>query len=250
MNNRRLAIDREKIDIEKYQEVKFMTRERRNNFGAAKTLVVAAIAIILCLLLMVTGTYALFSDDATVSNHLQAGTLEVSMTRTKLVKNALDEKGYLSETTDEEPLTILPTTDDASVNLFGMDENDVIVPGCFYEATVEITNGGSVAFNYYIEIVGSEDFDEAWANQLAISLCLLDEEGNEIEGKEAVGYVGAEDITIGGSDNPVGVMEANATAQSFKIRLEFVDSNMNNDVQGKALTFDFVVHAVQLTEAP
>lgn len=55
-----------------------------------RALLSAALTIMLSVSIGVAGTYALFSDSAEVTNHLQAGTLELGLTRTKLVKSVPD----------------------------------------------------------------------------------------------------------------------------------------------------------------
>lgn len=55
-----------------------------------RALLSAALTIMLSVSIGVAGTYALFSDSVEVTNHLQAGTLELGLTRTKLVKSVPD----------------------------------------------------------------------------------------------------------------------------------------------------------------
>ena len=46
-----------------------------------RTLIVSAAIILLAMTIIVGTTFALFTDTQTVSNHLQAGTLEVTLKR-------------------------------------------------------------------------------------------------------------------------------------------------------------------------
>ena len=58
-----------------------------------KTLLVCALSIMLCVTAVAVGTYALFSDNVTVKNHLQAGTLKATLTRTLLEKSEIGTDG-------------------------------------------------------------------------------------------------------------------------------------------------------------
>ena len=66
-----------------------------------RALLSAALMIMLSVSIAVAGTYALFSDSVEVTNHLQAGTLELGLTRAKLVKSVPDATtGMLTKTED------------------------------------------------------------------------------------------------------------------------------------------------------
>ena len=64
-----------------------------------RTLLMCTLSIMLCMATVVVGTYALFTDKVTLNNHLQAGTLEISLVRTKLTKTELTADGYLETNT-------------------------------------------------------------------------------------------------------------------------------------------------------
>ncbi len=66
-------------------------QSQESAYSSRKTRVVliAVIVAVLGLTLAVAGTYALFSDSATVNNHLSAGSLKIGLTRTKYDKHVL-----------------------------------------------------------------------------------------------------------------------------------------------------------------
>ena len=97
----------------------------------------------------VAGTYALFSDNVEVTNHLQAGTLELGLTRTKLVKSVPDATtGMPTKTEDATARDFSAAT---SENVFGIGD-EKIAPGSWYEVEMHVINKGTVAFNYRVAI--------------------------------------------------------------------------------------------------
>jgi len=57
-----------------------------------RSVLLSVMTLVLCLALVAGGTYALFSDQVTLTNHLEAGTLDITLTRTKLVTKSLDNE--------------------------------------------------------------------------------------------------------------------------------------------------------------
>ena len=53
--------------------------------------------ILLCTAIIVGMTFALFSEQMKLTNHLKAGELSITLTRTNLKYSTLDGKGYLKE---------------------------------------------------------------------------------------------------------------------------------------------------------
>ena len=88
-----------------------------------RALLSAALTIMLSVSIGVAGTYALFSDNVEVTNHLQAGTLELGLTRTKLVKSVPDATtGMPTKTEDATTRDFSAAT---SENVFG-DRKSVV----------------------------------------------------------------------------------------------------------------------------
>ena len=68
-----------------------MTKKKR-------TILLSVMTAVLCLALVAGGTYALFSDQVTLTNHLEAGKLDITLTRTYLKTKSLNSQtGYLDE---------------------------------------------------------------------------------------------------------------------------------------------------------
>ena len=119
---------------------------------------------------------------------------------------------------------------------------------------MELSNGGDVAFSYWVEIVLQNPEaakDVAFSDQLLVSVTTqntgagmsLTEQPIENDGKK---------ITIGSKENPVGVVEL-STSQTFSVKIEFKDygdamDNVNNNAKDGQLQFDMIVHAVQVVK--
>jgi len=196
----------------------------------------------LCLALVAVGTYALFSDQVTLENHLQAGTLDVTLTRTSLKTKTLDDTtGFLVDNpvNDEDVDFSKPTTR----NVFDLETGDLIVPQSSYLAEMKIENNSDVAFKYWIEVVLKDSTDPAFAEQLDVKVTTE----KMPQGTSATLSAG---LKVGSEQTPIGTL-AKGTSQTFTISVTFVDdNNVNNDAMNDELNFDIVVHAVQETEDP
>ena len=199
-----------------------------------RALLVSCSIIMLCMCIIVGSTYALFTDSATVKNHLKAGNLDVTLTRTNLEYRVLDEYGMLKTTT-------VGTTEDftgaTGENVFGIDATDMkIVPGSYFDATMELANGGNVAFNYMVTIKlisGSN----ALAEQIDVTITHPDNTKTEV----------SLDQLIAGLEITVGTMKNGDTVQTFGVRVDFPDQADNNDAKDLAVVFDLIVTATQAT---
>ena len=119
---------------------------------------------------------------------------------------------------------------------------------------MEISNGGNVAFAYWVEIVLTAPTaakDVALSEQLLVSVktenagagMSLTDRPIKNDGKK---------ITIGSQSNPVGVVEL-SKAQTFSVKVAFKDygdniDNANNNAKNGELAFDMIVYAVQVVE--
>lgn len=203
-----------------------------------RSVLMSVLTIMLSLALFAGGTYALFTEEVTFTNHLQAGTMDVTLTRTHAETLTLDPKtGFMirNEITDPEPFT---SANDK--NVFGLSAGELIVPGCKYSATLNIKNDetkSDVAFDYWVQIVYKGDLTLDLANQLKISV-KTDSDKTE----ETLLSTG---LTLGQKGAPLGTL-AKGDSESFTVTVEFVDDDkVNNAAQSQALNFDIVVHAVQ-----
>ncbi len=202
-------------------------------------LLVSCSVILLCMCIIVGMSYALFSDSVSVKNHLQAGTLDITLTRTNLVYNVLGDDGFLSETEVTDDINF---TDGISENVFGIDSKDIrIVPGSYFDADMEISNNGNVAFSYSVKIKLAEE-SNSLAEQLRVTVTHPD---NTTTTKLL------SELTGTGLDIAVGEMTAQDSSQKFSVRVDFVNLNseINNSAQSETTSFDLIVTAVQKTSS-
>ena len=208
-----------------------------------KALLVSTAIILLCMTIIVGMTWALFTDTKTVSNHLQAGDLSITLKRTELTKTTLNAQGKL--VTSAPDTTTKNFSNPTDENVFGIVEGEKIVPGTKYQASMQIENHSDVAFGYWIEIVCTDKTNGAdLAKQLKVTVNM---------GADASASVN-DGLTVGSSSNYVGELIIDATAE-FTVTVEFLDSfvaenniDHNDLAQGESLSFDLVVHAVQATD--
>lgn len=192
-----------------------------------RVLLTACTTIMLFVALIVAGTYALFSDSVTMKNHLQAGTLEVKLERLDLKWTELDSTtGYLKEGSNTDVVNFTEATEE---NIFGISTDSKIVPGCFYEATLKLTNIGSVAFDYSVAIV-LDGISNELAEQLKVTVDTVDK-----------GTLSAGTTTVAKD-----MLAINEFTKTFIVRIEFVNNNaINNAAQAMQVCFDLIVRATQ-----
>ncbi len=189
------------------------------------TILAACIAIVLSLSAIVGGTFALFSADVAVTNNvLQAGSLSVKLERISLQATDL-ENGVLVPGQD---VADSPAKDfsNSQENVFGLDGNDVIVPGSEYIATMRLTNTGTVAFDFTASLQITDDNAEAKLSE-QLTLKLLDVNDNELQN----GTVYA------GNDNTF----------TFKVVLIFNDLSTNNTVMNAGAKVNLLISCTQKT---
>lgn len=199
-----------------------------------KVLIASAFAIVGAAALVVAGTYALFSDSISIDNHLQAGTLKAKLERTSLNMVTLDpETGYLVEHSDDE-IKDFTESSMLSENIFGLEEDSLIFPAAFYEVTMKLSNDGSVAFDYTVNIVLTSE-SNALAEQLKVTVDDDAENAKYLSDGETILASGTLDKTEGRS------------FITFTIRIEFMNQNNNNDAQDLKVDFDLMVKVIQRT---
>lgn len=219
-----------------------LNKEEESNMekSKVKTLLIACVTIMLCAAMIIGGTYALWSDNVTVNNHLTAGTLKVKLERVSLTKTYLDSQtGYL--TTSEPDTTVVDFSGSTTENVFGLsnyatEDVEKIVPGAEYEARLKITNNGDVAFTYEIIIVL-----KTASNELAEQLKVY------VDGEDK-GYL-SEFINDGQAVVEQQAMAKTDLAKEFTVKLAFEDLSANNDAKEQSAEFDLLVKAVQATQA-
>lgn len=202
-----------------------------------RTLLVACVMIMLCAAMIVGGTYALWSDNVTVENHLSSGTLQVKLERISLTKTYLDdETGYLVTAGPDTTIVDFTDTNTADDNVFGI-EDEKVVPCSEYEAKLRLTNNGDVAFTYDV-IIKLNSASNALAKQLKVYIDGEDKgtlDQYAVDGKAVIS---------------TQTMAKNDVAKEFTVKIQFInDNDINNDAQDKEVKFDLLVNAVQKTSA-
>lgn len=205
-----------------------MTKKKR-------TLLVSFSIIVLCLCAMVGMTYALFTDSVLVKNHLAAGNLDITLTRTNLEYRVLDDNGYLETITVTDDLDFTSSTKE---NIFGIDaEGMLITPGSYFDADLKITNDGNVAFTYSVTIKLSSEANKL-AEQMIVTITHSDGSLTVKKLSELSSSLTME----------AGTMGANDLAKSFSVKILFDDLSSNNLAKDQTAVFDIVVNAVQATK--
>lgn len=204
-----------------------------------RALLLASMSIMFCVAVLVAGTFALFSDRATITNHLEAGTLKVKLVRTKLECNRLDTDGIakaVAADTTEKDFTSASTD-----NVFGMSGSELIAPSSSYKATMYIANnGGTVAFDYKVKIViGASD------SQLAEQIKVI-VNGDTENAKYLSDYVAGNDYVV---KSGLVKTDGSLNGEEFSVKLVFENRSDNNAAQAKQARFDMIVEATQHTEA-
>lgn len=200
---------------------------------ASRKLLLALLTIAVCIALLVAGTYALFSADFPVTNHLAAGNLSATLVRDNLETVTLNAGGNLTSTTDGRDKDFTNASSENN-NLFDLAEGVCVAPGCRFTADMVLTNTGTVAFSYWIEVVLKSEAN-AFAAQLTVSVTSAD-----VTAKEPL----AEGITLGSEGEGLGVVIVGSSAR-FSLSVEFSDLENNNDAQDQMVEFDMIVHAIQ-----
>lgn len=209
-----------------------------------RALIVSGAIILLCMTIIAGTTWALFTDTQTVSNHLQAGDLKITLARTELTKRTLNSVGKL--VTSAPDTTRLDFSNPTDENVFGIVDDEKIVPGTKYVAKMEISNKSDVAFGYWVEIKCTDaTAGEHLAKQLKVTVNT---------GTDATAFVNDGLIVKGANDGYVGELLIGESAE-FTVTVEFLDSfvvenniEANDLAQGENLSFDLVIHAVQATD--
>lgn len=203
-----------------------------------RSIIVTCMMILFCTALVVGSTVALWSDSVRVENHLTAGTLNVKLERIGLTKTSLDdETGYLTVVEDAQTVD-LTDTDTSNANVFGIGENEKVVPGAYYDAKLRLTNDGDVSFSYDV-IIKLTSASNALAEQLKVFVDGVDKGYlSEFAGDDGVAVISTQTMT------------KNDGAKVFSVKIVFDDLDENNAAQNERASLDLLINAVQLTAEP
>lgn len=229
-----------------------------------RVLLLACSTILLCCSVIAGATFALFTDSAKVSNHLRAGYLDVTLQRTGYTHKKLDRTtGYLTTVTDT---TVTDFSKPTNQNLFGLttdgESADLMVPGVSYQSEMKLTNNGTVAFRYTVNVQYGGEGSAEFAKQLKVSLLVPD--GTDGTWKTAASaYLNTLSQGFNAEDNEDlnGVLTVEAGQEKvFAVKVEFVDDvadttlendSVNRDPNEVAtayeVSFDLIIEATQQT---
>ncbi len=208
-----------------------------------KTLLLSMLTLCISTALVVGGTFALFTDNVTVNNHLQAGNLTVGLYRTAYTENALDDNGYLEKTVVQAQDDVIDSNDLNLENELWLFDIDNAVPQSYYEADIDVVNEGSVAFDYGMRIVLTNGSDTALVDQIEITVTYGDEQTKS--------FILSEYAT---NDVGLGILTTEQSGR-FTVNAEFIDhgnalNNANNAAQNQTVEFYVQVYATQRVSAP
>ena len=200
---------------------------------------IALMTIAMCSIMLMVGTYALFTDEVRLTTHLNSGTTEITLERTKLVATTLDNTtGYLTTNVNNDTVDFSAPSNE---NVFGISGNDLIVPCCSFDATMKISNGSDTAFSWWLAIEYDNSATVALADQLKVTVT--------IDGVATTSSL-SQGLALGSETQPKGTL-AKSAAATFNVKVEFIDNTaINNAAQDQNLNFDLVVYAIQATQAP
>ncbi len=235
-----------------------------------RTKLLTAIGALVCsLALLVGGTYALFTDEAKITNHLQAGTMELTLVRTNYQHNLLNERGFIADVTPEGSDADMDFSEANEENLFGLTAETLFAPGASATANLTISNqkqdavdatitddeavdtSSDVAFGYWLELVVADDSqDVALKHQLEVTVVVNPGEDDEYTYTQLLGG-DATSFAIRPTESPyIGILGV-GDAQNFDVTVTFMnmdtDGSINNLAKNNSVTFDLIVKAVQVT---
>lgn len=204
-----------------------------------RSVLLSVMMLVLSIALLASGTYALFTNEVKLKNHLQAGTLDITLTRTSLLAKTIDtETGILVD--KEDPADVDFSTPN-NLNVFGIATDMLIVPCSKFTAEMQISNNSDVAFAYWLEIKFDDSENLELADQLEVTVTT----------DKSITSPLSQGLMIGSESSPIGTL-AISGSQLFTVSLEFLDLDdaVNNAAKNQTLSFDLIVHAVQVVKAP
>lgn len=213
------------------------------------SILAAFIIVLLCSAMIVTGTYALFTDTFSQKTVLKAGTMKIRLLRTKLEYTELNGDGLFERKTDTRQLVYAQpeageTT--STENVFGLTNETLLIPTSEYKATMRLENKSDVAFNYYLSIEGLGD---AAKNHFSDKLTVivdtdLTNSAAGAAGGETKTTVSVANTAIGDANAPVGQVLIGGVAD-FTVTIIF-ERDATNNAQAQEANFNLTVHAVQV----
>lgn len=232
-----------------------------------RTLLLSTMIIMLCVLIISASSFALFTDSASIENHLEAGTLDLKLIRVGVTHSYLDSEGYIS-TKSYQNTELLPDGEETykdftkpiSKNAFGLASATMIVPKGYFIANMLLQNAGNVAYNFNVEIewdsnAATKDAQKELAKQIKVTFTEYDANGKVLRETTRMLYEMKDDnakFMSGTMDN----VDYSAD-RKFDVKVEFVDDDdsnyahlTNNDAMDAKVYFDLHVTAEQAITKP
>lgn len=209
-------------------------------------IVVGIATLLLSVVLLVVGTFALFTGKVETKNHLEAGSLEISLYREKLTTYNLKSDGTMD--TEGQIDSVRKDFTNATVeSVFGLDTNKnvLVAPTSKFIADMTVENHGSVAFSYWVELQLTSEVN-ILAEQLKVTV-------KSTDGTELGSATLKDGLTVGGASG-IEVVKVSASA-TFTVEVEFTNivnpttESDNNYAKTQVVTFDLIVHATQAVSA-
>lgn len=153
------------------------------------------------------------------------GELQLRLQRERLETLTLNSRGVPTRKEDT-TLTDFSTSKD---NVFGIDGNILIGPGCYFTAEMAVGNQKPYAFEYWLEIVPAGGAS-ALAGQQELTVTLD-------------GEIFLQRTLDDGLTTDVLAKVASGQTARFTVCLKYLDVYDNDDTQNSVLMFDMAVHA-------
>ncbi len=194
----------------------------KSNKGKRIALLASAILVSAGLATGIGVTYALYSKQVKVINHVTIGNLSFDLKRTKLETYAIDSNtGFLAQLPSDE------NTLDLSKDGSKAFEAENAAPGASYKATFELTNTGGTAFTAKAEIPST-----------AITLTGVDKENRDsVLSNIEVSFDEGEAKSLLSEDIAYDLGSfAIKEKKTFTLQVQFKDT-LGNEAQNAALDF-------------
>ncbi len=212
-------------------------------------LLLSILTLCICTVLVVGGTFALFTDKEIINNHLSAGNLDIALERVSYKECVLNSNGLMVESEDDSVIDLVTNGE----SLFDVKN---AVPTSWYQATIKVDNLGSTAFDYGVKILWEpnddpEDNDITFAEQIKITVTSNkispeDTDGIDEHGNRYVSFMLADAAE---NNLSLGYLLTTSQAESFTVKAEFINNTaVNNDAMLAELKFDVQVYATQKTK--
>ena len=221
-------------------------------FRRKRILLLSSSVILLCVCLIVGATFALFTEETTVTTHLKAGELDATLVRRSGYYTALND-GVLYKY--ELNGTNVDFTEPTTENFFGDIGNKLIVPLSTFEVVYELGHkaNSTTAYTYDV-VIAPREGNSVLADQLWVEMgtAVANADGTYTYTKLSEGWANDGSYKLSSANGTY--VKPGTTSGLLYTRVTFMDDRaddndfVNNRAQGLELNFDLVVTATQYTE--